>query len=79
MQDYKLVVRTVGSELELEQATSYLRDFYFESGYSILSVDFLGRIKDANTQEESLQFAYHLVKEVNEKPAKVTSNKEKVS
>lgn len=76
MQDYKLVVRTVGSEEELEAVTSYLRAFYFESGYSILSIDYLGEVKDPNTQVSSLRFAYHLLREVNEKPARVSVGKD---
>ena len=73
MQDYQLVVRTLGAVSNLETGVqnysefrSHLQVNYLDQGYEIVEVTPLGAKPELGT--DVYGFAYHLVKEIVETP-----------
>jgi len=81
MQQYRLVIRTVGnasakdgSVMDADGAMAQLNEYYLEQGFTIQSVNYLGAFPP--TPEGGVgghMFAYHLLKDVE----KVKAGKEK--
>lgn len=75
MQDYQLIVRTLGPVTNVETGVqnysefrSYLQEMYLSQGYKIADITFLGAKTELGTDVNT--FAYHLVKEIPEAPVK---------
>lgn len=69
MQDYQIVVRTLGPVTNVEAGVQNYSEFrsqlqvsYIEQGYEILSINVLDKKPDLGA--DVYTFAYHLVKEV---------------
>lgn len=80
MQDYQLIVRTLGPVSNLESGVqnysefrSYLQENYINQGYNILAITLLGNVADHGPH--TFSFAYHLVKEIEPTPTKVKTDK----
>lgn len=79
MQDYQLVVRTLGPRTLAESGVqaysefrSYLQEMYLNQGYKIFDITLFGAKSDLGTDVNTL--AYHLVKEIVETPSKAKSD-----
>jgi hypothetical protein len=73
MQQYRLVLRTVGASnsvdgtvMNAEESMAQITDFYLGNGFSIVAVQHLGAFISSDGVPGD-RFAYHMVKEIKEK------------
>lgn len=80
MQEYQVVVRTLGPVTNVESGVqnysefrSYLQEMYLNQGYKVLDITKLSDKPELGS--DVYTFAYHLVKDIVEVPTKAKTDK----